>query len=94
MKVVGRERLKEFSRRHGDARSQINAWLLEAEEARWETPQDIRTRYPHASFLQERRVIFNLKGNHYRLEVKVSYHTGTVVIVRIGTHAQYDKWDS
>jgi mRNA interferase HigB len=92
MKVVGRKSLEDFVERHSDVRSQADAWLCEAEEAEWQSPQDIKARYAHASFLSDGRVIFNLKGNKYRLETKVTYATRIVLIVRIGTHAEYSKW--
>ena len=92
MKVVGRELLDDFSRGHADARSQIASWLYEVEDAEWQTPNDIKQRYSHASFVADNRVIFNLKGNKYRIDVKVSYKIQVVMIVRVGTHAEYDKW--
>jgi mRNA interferase HigB len=92
MKVVGRKSLDDFVVRHSDMRSQADAWLCEVEEAEWQSPQDVKARYAHASFLSDSRVIFNLKGNKYRLEAKVSYATRIVLIVRIGTHAEYSKW--
>lgn len=92
MNVVGQGKLEEFKRRHTDARKQIDAWLREAEGAAWLTPHDIKQRYVQASFLGEGRVVFNLKGNRYRLDTKISYTKQIVVIVRIGTHAEYDSW--
>lgn len=92
MKVVGRQVLDEFKRRHADARSQVDAWLAEVEDADWDSPNDIKARFASASFLPNNRVIFNLKGNSYRLDVKVTYKTKVVLIKRIGTHAEYDKW--
>jgi mRNA interferase HigB len=70
----------------------VDAWLREATDAVWSTPQDVKQRYGHASILPGNRVIFNIKGNRYRLDVKISYKTQVVVIVRIGTHAEYDTW--
>ncbi len=93
MKIVGMKILSEFSTRHADVRSQIGVWLQEVEDAQWQMPPDIKARYPHASILDNKRVIFNLKGNKYRLEVKVSYKNQTVLVKRIGTHAEYSKWD-
>ena len=61
--------------------------------AQWRGPQDIKNRYPTASFLAEHRVIFNIKGNTYRLVVKARYRYGVVLIEWIGTHAEYDKQD-
>lgn len=94
MKIVGKGILYDFIKSHADARTKISAWLLEAEEAMWNTPNDIKERYVHASFLGGNRVIFNIKGNAYRLEVKINYQHQTVLIKRIGTHAEYAKWDS
>lgn len=92
MKIVGRKDLDKFARMHADVRGQIDAWLCEVEEANWETPNDIKRRYSHASFLLSNRVIFNLKGNKYRLDTKVSFKNQVVLVVRIGTHEEYSTW--
>lgn len=92
MRVIGREILDTFRRRHADARSQVDAWLAEVEDAEWDSPKDIEARFASASFLPNNRVVFNLKGNSYRLDVKVTYNTKIVLVKRIGTHAEYDKW--
>lgn len=91
MKVLDRERLERFCRKHAAARGWIESWLAEVESAAWATPQDIRRRYASASFLPGNVVIFNVKGNAYRLEVTVAYRTGVVIIGWIGTHAEYDE---
>ena len=90
MKIVGRARLAEFCDRHADARQWIEHWLSEVEAGRWVHSHDIRARYASASFLAGNVVIFNVKGNRYRLEVLVAYATGVVVVRWIGTHAEYD----
>lgn len=92
MKLIGIPRLEEFRVRHADVRTQLNAWIAEVEEAQWETPGDIKARYPHASIIGNDRVVFNLKGNRYRLDVKVNYKSQIVLVKRIGTHEQYEKW--
>jgi mRNA interferase HigB len=92
MKVLGLQLLDQFGNRHADVKSQIEDWICEVEEASWQTPNDIKARYVHASFLADNRVIFNLKGNKYRLDVKVSYKSQIILIKRIGTHAEYSKW--
>lgn len=92
MKVIGRDELEKYARKHADVRSHVDAWLSEVEEAEWHTPTDIKRRYVHASFLANRRVIFNLKGNRYRLDTKVSFKNQVVLIVRIGTHEEYSTW--
>ena len=58
---------------------------------RWSTPQDVKESYASASFLADRIVIFNVKGNRYRLGVQVAYNTGVVVVRWAGTHADYTK---
>lgn len=91
MKVLDRERLERFCRRRADARGWIENWLADVESAVWTAPQDIRRRYASASFLPQGVVIFNVKGNAYRLEVTVAYRTGVVVIDWMGTHREYDE---
>jgi mRNA interferase HigB len=93
MKVVGQKILSRFAQQHADVRIQVNAWLAEALEAGWSTPADIKRRYPSASFLADDQVVFNLKGNNYRLLVKINYGRSIVLIKRIGTHAEYDRWN-
>ena len=91
MRLVGREKLVRFCAAHGEARNWIANWLSEAEAVAWASPQAIKIRYPSASFLAGNTVIFNVKGNAFRLEVVVAYRTGVVQVVRAGTHAQYDR---
>jgi mRNA interferase HigB len=91
MRIVGRDKLDEFAGAHADARDWIEAWIAYTEATRWQTPQEIKDRYASASFLADKVVIFNVKGNRYRLEVQVAYNTGVVVVRWIGTHAEYSK---
>jgi len=91
MRIVGRDELAGFSSVHADAREWIANWLADAEAARWQTPQEIKRSYASASFLPHNLVIFNVKGNRYRLEVQIAYQTGVVVVRWVGTHAEYTK---
>ena len=91
MRLVGRNRLDEFCTKHPDARSWIELWQADAETAKWATPHEIKERYPSASVLGGGLCIFNVKGNSYRLEVTIAYKTGIVVVLWIGTHAEYDE---
>jgi len=92
MKVMGLLILHEFYERHSGCVAQICAWIAEAKEAEWATPNDIKARYPKASFLPDNRVIFNIKGNSYRLDTKVYYEHQIIIVKRIGTHAEYNRW--
>jgi mRNA interferase HigB len=91
MTLIGREKLKQFIQKHANARSWIQAWLAEVEDALWQGPKDIKERYASASFLPNNVVIFNVKGSDYRLEVQVAYNTGKVIVKWAGSHAEYNK---
>lgn len=53
---------------------------------------DIKARYPHASFLPGQRVVFNIRGGNFRLDARIDYGRGLVVVVRVGTHKEYEDW--
>lgn len=89
MKIAGRELLDAFCAKHTDAKNWIGNWVEQAEQAAWQAPQDIKSRFATASFLGKNLVIFNVKGNEYRLEVMCAYRSGVLVIKWIGTHAAY-----
>jgi len=91
MIVIGRGRLDAFCSRHPDARAWIAAWLHEAETMSWTMPQRIKDRYASASILQGNVVIFNVRGNAYRLEVRVADRNGIVTVLWIGTRREYDE---
>lgn len=91
MILVGRDLLDHFSRQHADLRRPLQAWVKEVEDARWRTPQDIKNRYRSVDFRPGNRVIFDLKGNHYRLIAVVRYQGGILLVEWIGTHADYDR---
>lgn len=92
MIVVGRHRLVALMDKHPDVRPWIAAWEKEVRKANWAGPQDIKNRYRAASMLADNVVIFNVKGNSFRLQVRVSYQCGVAAIERCGTHAEYDRW--
>ena len=91
MLILGLPIMEEYKRNHADTRGPLDAWRIEAEGAKWKTTQDIKQRFPSADFLSGNRVIFNIKGNKYRLVVQVRYQNNLVVVEWIGTHAEYDK---
>ena len=91
MKVIGKDKLVKFSKKHASAKPALDAWYAEAEEADWKTTHDIKECYNSADFIRDNRVIFNIKGNNYRLVVKVRYRNGIVAVEWVGTHAEYSK---
>lgn len=92
MIVLGKDITTTLKEKHMDVRSQIDAWVAEAEAASWRKPLDIKQRYASASFLPHDCVVFNLKGNKYRLKVQVNYKNQIVVIKNAGTHNEYMNW--
>lgn len=66
-------------------------WYAEASRASWSTPAEIKLAYRNASFIANNRVVFNIKGNDYRLVVAVHYDRKQMFIRFVGTHRQYDK---
>ena len=94
MRVIAKKALREFWNKYPDCEQQLKDWHQEADEAIWTGPRDIKQDFPTASFLANNRIVFNIKGNHYRLIVKVNYSYKMVWIRFIGTHAQYDRIDA
>ncbi len=93
MRIIARRTLREFWGKHPDARRPIEAWYHDAKRANWKTPSDLKSIYRNASFVGNDRVVFNLKGNHYRLVVVIQYRFGIVYVRFIGSHADYNKID-
>jgi Uncharacterized protein conserved in bacteria len=94
MKVIAVGTLRIFWERHPDAEQPLKAWYDEARHAVWSTPQDIRNRYASASFVGHNRVVFNIKGNDYRLIVAAAYRFQAIYIKFIGTHTECSRIDA
>src|ERR1019366_2454008 len=93
MRIIALSTLRAFWLKHPDAETPIRAWYALARRANWKTPVDIKTAYRNASFTANNRVVFNVKGNDYRLGVSVRYDRGLMYVRFVGTHRQYDKID-
>ncbi len=91
MRVIAVSTLKSFWEKHPDAEQTLKAWYEEAAQAAWTQPADIKAMYRNASVLKNRRVVFNIKGNDYRLIVAVAYKLQIVYVKFIGTHKEYDQ---
>jgi len=94
MRVIAVSTLRAFWKRHPDAEQPLKAWFEEATSASWRQPTDIKARYRSASILKNRRVVFNIKGNDYRLVVAVAYRLQVVYVKFVGTHREYDAIDA
>ena len=93
MRVISKKPLREFWETHADAKDALQAWYEDAQRCNWHSPSEIKSSYGNASIIADNRVIFNIKGNDYRLVVKIHYDRGQVYIRFVGTHREYDKID-
>jgi mRNA interferase HigB len=94
LRIISKKILREFWEKHFDSQQQLKSWFQECNKASWKSPKDIKKEYPSASFLANNRVVFNIKGNTYRLIVRINYDYSMIWIRFIGTHAEYDKVDA
>jgi len=94
MNVIAMKTLREFWGRYPDSEQALKAWAAVARRATWGQPADVKADLGTASILKESRVVFNIKGNDYRLVVEVAYDFGIVYVKFIGTHRQYDEIDA
>ena len=94
LRIISKKIFREFWEKHSDSEQQLKAWFQETSNAEWKSPHDIKIEYPSASILADNRVVFNIKGNKYRLIVRINYDYGMTWIRFIGTHAEYDKIDA
>ena len=93
MRVIAKRTLRDFWDSHPDAEEPLLAWYREALQADWDTPAKVKQKYSRASIVGDSRVVFNIKGNTYRLVVKINYAYRIVYIRFVGTHAKYDEID-
>ena len=73
MRIIAKRTLRDFWTKHADSEQQLKAWYRETEKTEWENINDLKKDYPSASILQENRIVFNIKGNNYRLIVKFNF---------------------
>ena len=94
MRVIAVSTLRAFWERFPDAEQPLKAWYEEAKSAAWTQPAENKAQYRSASVLKNRRVVFDIKGNDYRLIVAVAYKLQIVYVKFVGTHKEYDAVDA
>ncbi|MQT87145.1 MULTISPECIES: type II toxin-antitoxin system HigB family toxin [unclassified Pseudomonas] len=94
MRIIAVSQLKIFWQQHPGSEQSFLCWIDEAKKANWQTPADIKAPFRHASILKSNRVVFNIKGNDYRLVVAVACRFSAIYIKFAGTHQQYDAIDA
>ncbi len=93
-RIIAKRTLREFWEIHSDAEQYLKTWYDTAMNSNWLTPNDVKKSYVNASIISNNRVVFNIKGNTYRLVVQFNYPHQWAFIRFIGTHAEYDRIDS
>lgn len=96
MRIIAFRTLREFFEKpeHSDSEVSLRAWYHEAKIAEWKNSNELKKQYKNASIVGDGRVVFNIKGNVYRLVVAIDYEFQVIFIRFIGTHQQYDSIDA
>jgi len=89
--VIAKRTLREFWEKHATSEQQLKSWFRETEKASWTTLNELKKDYPSASILKDSRVVFNIKGNDFRLIVKFNFDYQVCWVRFVGTHAEYVK---
>jgi mRNA interferase HigB len=93
-RILAKSTLREFWEKYPDSEQYLKTWYDTAMNSNWKTPNDLKVSYANASNLKDSRIVFNIKGNTYRLIVKFNFDHGMAFIRFIGTHSEYDKIDA
>lgn len=93
-RIFAKSTLRAYWELYPDSEQYLKTWYDTAKNANWESPQDVKLTYANASILKKSRVVFNIKGNTYRLVAKFNFEKQWVFIRFIGTHAEYDMIDA
>ena len=91
MRIIALSTLRDFWRKHASAEVPLRNWYAEASRASWRSPADVKQAHRSASFVAGDRVVFNIKGNDYRLIVAMRYRSQIMYVRFVGTHADYDQ---
>lgn len=96
MRIIAFRTLREFweNPEFADSEISLRAWYHDAKSSDWKNANELKHRYKNASIVGDGRVVFNIKGNMYRLIVSIDYEFQVIFIRFIGTHKQYDKIDA
>jgi len=90
-RIFAKSTLRQFWEKHSDSEQYLKTWYDTAMSSDWKTPNDVKKTYANASILKDSRIVFNIKGNSYRLVVKFNFEKQWIFIRFIGTHADYEK---
>ena len=69
----------------------LRSWISYMKKTSYQSPNEIKNHYRSASIISDKRIVFNIKGNEFRLIVDIEYRLGIIFIVDVLTHSEYDK---
>lgn len=93
-RILAKSTLREYWEGYPDSEQYLKTWYETAMNSNWKTPNDVKQTYAHASILKDNRIVFNIKGNTYRLVAKFNFEKQWIFIRFIGTHAEYNRIDA
>lgn len=96
MRIIKEKTLSDYCRleKYKPALNSLKAWIFEVKFSTWNNANDLKAKYRNASVISSKRVVFNIKGNDYRLIVDIEYKLKIVFVVWFGTHDEYDLIDA
>lgn len=94
LRIIAKRTLREFWELHPDSEQHLKTWYETAKKSDWKNANEVKQTYKSASVLKNNRIVFNIKGNDYRLIVKFNFERGWAFIRFIGSHKEYDKVDA
>lgn len=93
-RIIAKRTLREFLQKHADAEQYLKTWYETVKNSNWKSPNEVKQTYINASILKDSRIVFNIKGNSYRLIMKFNFERQWAFIRFVGTHTEYDKIDA
>jgi mRNA interferase HigB len=94
MRIIKRSTLQEFWEKHPDSKNQLGQWYHITSKSKWKNLNEVKETFPNVSILSNNRIVFNIKGNDYRIVVVIKFYTSTVYICWVGKHSDYDNIDA
>lgn len=93
-RIFSKGTLRDYWRKNPETEQYLKTWFETVAEANWKSPSDVKSSFANASILKDGRVVFNIKGNSFRLVARINYEKEWLFIRFIGTHQEYDKIDA
>ena len=94
MRVIAKKTLKEYFEKNASAKQPLLIWFKEISSGNWKNHNEMKESFSSLSIIPDERIVFNIKGNKYRIVAKVNYEFQIIWIRFVGTHAEYDKTDA